>query len=300
MTTTTSPVAPFDRRRLFTRVRPRRRPGGRRIELWAGVLVLGAVVASCVLVPLIDHTDPNAFVAPPFQAPSANHPFGTDSYGRDVFVRVFHAGRLDLVIATVALVLSSVIGTFVGMVAGASRARWVEPVAMRIVDAIVAFPFIVLTLAIVAVAGREWAVLGLPAGAAAVILSVVLVEWTLYARLARSQTLTLRDRDYVVAARTLGYSAPRIVLRHLLPGVGRTTASYAVADAILIIIWTASLSFLGLGIQAPAADWGSMMFEGRAVMSQAWWITTIPGAMIVLTGLALSAIGDSLLEVRSR
>lgn len=293
-------MAPAARAGLRRRGRLRPRTSGRRVELRLGTGVLAVVVLACIVVPLIDRTNPNALVAPSFQPPSADHLFGTDSLGRDVFVRVFRGGRLDLVITAVALLFSYVIGTFVGIVAGASRTRWVDPVAMRIVDAIVAFPFIVLTLAIIASVGQSWQVPFLPAGSTAVIVSVVLVDWTVYARLARSHTLSLRSRDYVVAARTLGYSPARIVFRHLLPGVGRTTASYAVADAILIIIWTASLSFLGVGIQVPTADWGAMMFEGRAVISQAWWITVIPGAMIVVTGLALSAIGDSLLEVESR
>lgn len=291
---------PKPRLGVFARIRPRHRTTGRRIELWAGLLLLSTVVLACILIPFIDQTDPNAFVALPFQAPSSHHLFGTDSFGRDVFVRVLRGGRLDLVIASIALVLSYLIGTFVGIVAGSSTAKWIDPVIMRIVDAVVAFPFIVLTLAILAVIGRDWSLPLLPPGAGGIILSVILIDWTVYARLARSQTLSLRDRDYVVAARTLGYSSTRIVFRHLLPGVGRTTASYAIADVILIIIWTASLSFLGVGIQTPTSDWGSMMFEGRAVMSTAWWITMIPGVMIVLTGLALSAVGDSLLEVESR
>jgi peptide/nickel transport system permease protein len=138
----------------------------------------------------------------------------------------------------------------------------------------------------------------LPPGAPAVICGVILGDWAFYARLARGQTLALRERDFVVAARVLGFSQRRIVLRHLLPSVVATVTAYAVADAILVMITVASLSFVGVGVQPPAAEWGAIMYDGRAVLQTAWWITVMPGVLLAATGLGLSLVADALLSDR--
>lgn len=266
-----------------------------KVGLNVGLVILGLVILLSIFVPVFDHYGPDDLSAAPFLAPSLAHPFGTDDFGRDVFVRVWAGGRLDLAIAVIVVGCSLLFGTFIGVASGASRRRWVDGVAMRFVDAIVAFPFIILILALLVIIGQSRAVWILPPGAPAVIIAVSIVGWTVYARLARAQTLALTERDFVTAARMLGYPQSRIVRRHLLPIVFRTTSSYAVVDLIIVIITTASLAFLGAGVQAPTPEWGSIMFEGRAFLATSWWITVMPGVILALTGLAVSLIADALL-----
>ena len=148
---------------------------------------------------------------------------------------------------------------------------------MRLVDAIIAFPGVILILALVVVIGPNRTLGPLPAGLPSLFAALFAAGWALYARLARGEVLALRNRDFVTATRLLGYSNTRIVTRHLLPTVIRTTATYAVADAILVIITTASLAFLGAGVQPPTAEWGAIMYEGRSVLATAWWVSTMPG-----------------------
>jgi peptide/nickel transport system permease protein len=270
----------------------------RRTSMLVGISLLVFIVGACILAPVLSPYGTNEIVGPPYAAPSAEHPFGTDSVGRDMLVRVFVAGRLDIALALIIVAAALAIGTVVGTLAGGARRRWVDTGLMRLVDAVIAFPFLVLVLVLVVVLGPERTLGPLPAGALAVAVGVILGDWAFYARLARGQTLALRERDYVVAARVLGFSQVRIVLRHLLPGVVGTVAAYAVADAILVMITVASLSFVGVGIQPPTPEWGALMYEGRAVLQDAWWITVIPGVMLALSGLAFSLVADGLLSDR--
>lgn len=267
-------------------------------SLRVGLALLGLIVLACIFVPILSPYSSSEIVAAPYEAPSASHPFGTDSVGRDMMVRVFVAGRLDLAIAAITVLAALLIGSVIGTLAGGSKRRWVDTSLMRLVDAMIAFPFLVLVLVLVVIFGPERSLGPLPAGAPAVICGVILGDWAFYARLARGQTLALRERDYVVAARVLGFSQKRIVVRHLLPGVMGTVFAYAVADAILVMITVASLSFVGVGIQPPTPEWGALMFDGRAVLQDAWWITVIPGVMLALTGLGLSLVADALLSRR--
>lgn len=265
-------------------------------SLIVGLALLSVIVAACLLVPVLTSQSSGEIIAPPYEAPSFVHLFGTDSVGRDLFVRIFVAGRLDLAIATITVLAALGIGTMLGTIAGGARWRWIDTLLMRLVDAVIAFPFLVLVLVLVVVFGTERSFGPLPAGVPAVICGVILGDWAFYARLARGQTLTLSKRDYVVAARALGFSPYRIVLRHLLPGVVATVATYAVTDVILVMITVASLSFVGVGVQPPTPEWGALMYEGRAALRDAWWIAVIPGIMLALTGLALSLIADALLS----
>lgn len=266
-----------------------------RFELVLGSAILGSIVLASLLIPALGKHGSNDLVGAPYQPPSAEFLFGTDSAGRDLFVRVWAAGRLDLLLAVIIVGASLVIGTLIGTFSGSSKSR-LDGMTMRVVDAVIAFPFIVLVLAFIAVVGGERSFWGLPPGAPAVMIAILLVDWAIYARLARGQTLSLRERDHVVAAVVLGYSRGRIIRRHLMPGVFRVTAAYAVADIIIIIIAIASLSFLGAGIQAPTAEWGAIMYEGRTVLSTSWWISVIPGIVLAITGIGISLIADALLH----
>jgi peptide/nickel transport system permease protein len=282
------------------RVSAMRRRFGSRTALVVGSAMFATVVLLCIVVPLVSPYGTEELVAPPYEAPSWSHPFGTDSVGRDLFVRVFAAGRIDLLVAAVAIGFALLFGSAVGMLAGFARMRWIDSTLMRIVDAIIAFPFVVLILALVVLIGPDRTIGPAPAGLPATMFAFFIAGWAYYARLARSQTLALRQQDYILAAGLLGFSRWRIMRRHLAPSVLRVTAVYAVGDAILIIIVVASLAFLGAGVQPPTPEWGSIMFEGRGYLETAWWITVIPGMVVAVTGLALSLVADSLLAPERR
>jgi peptide/nickel transport system permease protein len=267
----------------------------RRPVVIAGGVILALVATLSIVVPLVS-APPDQFVSDPFRPPSWAHPFGTDTFGRDVFVRTWAAGRIDLFVAAAGVSSSLLVGTTVGVLAASARRRIWETALMRVVDSIIAFPFVVLVLALVLVFGATASYGPLPAGLPALLLAIFIFDWALYARLARAQTLVLRNRDFIVAASILGFSRWRILRRHLLPHVFRVTGTYAVGDAIIILIATASLPFLGAGVQPPTAEWGGMMYEGRTVLATAWWITVIPGMVLALTGVGLSLVADAALS----
>ena len=267
---------------------------GHKRSLLVGGVMLGVVVALCFLIPVVWPDSTDALVAPPYQAPSLRHPFGTDSVGRDLFVRTFAGGRIDLIVATVVVGVSLVLGTLLGTLSGASRRRGIDSSLMRLVDALIAFPFVILILVLVVLVGPDRKIGPMPAGLPATVIAFLLVGWAYYARLARAQTLALRGSDHVVAARILA-AQRRIVVRHLAPGVARVTAAYAVGDAILAVVVIASLAFLGAGVQPPTPEWGNIMYEGRAFVGTAWWITVAPGVLLAITGVALSLLADGLL-----
>lgn len=263
-----------------------------------GVVVLGVIVAGCALIPILMPYGVDEFVAPAFQAPSWRHPFGTDAVGRDVFVRTFAGGRVDLLAATFAAAFAMAVGTAYGTLAGSSRSSWVDSVMMRFVDAVIAFPLVILLLALVVVLGTEAAWGPIPPGLIAAQLALMSVMWSGYARVARGQALTMRDSDFVIASRVAGLSSFRIVSRHIVPGVRRITIALAVSDIVMVVLILSALPFLGAGVQAPAAEWGAIMYEGRAFLRDSWWITVLPGAVLAATGLSLSFIADSLLDTR--
>jgi peptide/nickel transport system permease protein len=265
-----------------------------------GASVFILIVLMCVFIPIVYPYGPNDFVAPPLQAPSWAHPFGTDSVGRDVFLRTFAGGRVDLSAAVVVTLFAILVGTLLGTLAGSSRVRWVDSVIMRIVDAVLAFPLVILLLALVVVVGPDTQWGPAPPGLPAAMIALMCVMWSGYARVARGQALAMRDSDFVLAGRVAGLSNGRIVVRHIAPGVSRITAALAVSDIVLVVVILSSLPFLGAGVQAPAAEWGSIMYEGRAFLRQAWWITICPGIVLAAIGLSLSFVADSLLDSRRK
>lgn len=264
-----------------------------------GLVVFGLIVLLCIVVPILSPYPSNDFVAPAFQAPSWAHPFGTDAVGRDVWTRTWEGGRVNLIAAAVVTGFVVIVGTTIGTLAGSSRQRWLDSLIMRIVDAVIAFPLVILLLALVVVFGADSAWGPAPAGLVPSMAALMAVMWAGYARVARGQALALRDSDFVLAARVSGLSNARIVLRHVVPGVGRITLALAVSDIVLVVTILSSLPFLGAGVQPPAAEWGSIMYEGRGFLRQAWWITLLPGAVVAATGLSLSFVADSLLDSRS-
>ena len=224
------------------------------------------------------------------QPPSAAHFFGTDNFGRDVFARVVYGARLDLEIGFFAMLIPAVFGTAVGIAAGYFGGK-VDAVIMRILDVFIAFPTMVLAIAIVAILGS---------GVKNLFLAIWLVGWREYTRLVRSDVLVIRSSEYVEAAKSLGYSDLRIMFRHIFPNVASTVLVYAVSDIMMCMLMGASMSFLGLGVPTPTPEWGAIISEGKNYMMTAWWIVTFPGIMLALTGISISVAGQKLSHGRKR
>lgn len=257
------------------------------VTLWIGVGIVALVVFLAAAAPLLGFVNPNEQnLAQALQPPSLDHPFGTDTLGRDIFTRVLYGGRIDLTFAFVTTLVPFVLGALVGALAG-YRGGWVDTLVNRLVDTVVAFPFIVLILAIVTIAGP---------GLTGAYIGVFAVGWALYARMTRGEMLVERQREYILAAKTMGYSTPRIVLRHALPNVIRASIVFSMADAVLNILLLSSLSYLGLGAVPPSPEWGALVAEGQDVLLTAWWVATLPGLVIVLVGIGFSLIGDGIAD----
>ncbi len=218
------------------------------------------------------------------QPPSLQHPFGTDNLGRDVLARVLYGARIDLQIGLITTYVPLVYGLLLGAVAG-FMLGWFDRLMMRVVDIAIAFPFLVLIIVILAILGP---------GIRNMYIAVFAVGWTMYSRLARADMLVIREQEYVLAAKALGYPPARIVFRHALPNLLAPAIVFAMADIVLNILLASSLSFLGMGVQPPAPEWGAIIADGRDFLLQAWWISTLPGFAIILTGIGFSLIGDGL------
>ncbi len=264
----------------------------RRRSLWRrnSALVVGtALVAMVILVavfgPILDPYNPveNNYEAA-VQPPSATHPFGTDKFGRDQLSRVITGTRIDLSVGIVCTLIPAIIGVAVGAVAGYYGGK-VDTLLMRIVDIQVAFPFYVLLIAILAILGP---------GTINIYYALILVGWIAFARLIRGEVLVAKHLEYVTAARTMGCSNARIIVRHLLPNIIGPTLVFAMSAVVLNILSGASLGFLGLGVQPPHPEWGVMVAESREFVFTAWWLPLFPGFAIALVGIAFSLLGDGL------
>lgn len=221
------------------------------------------------------------------QAPSAAHWFGTDELGRDIFARVVYGTRIDLAIGVFAMLVPAIIGTLLGLVA-AYYGKLVDACLMRVLDVMTAFPFIILVIAIVAIMGS---------GIRNMFIAIWLVGWKDYAKLVRSEVLSEKNIEYVSAAKTLGYSNLRIMLRHILPNVIDGAFVYAISDIMMCMLVGASLSFLGLGVSAPTPEWGAIISGGRTFITRAWWISVFPGIVLAVTGVAISLVGKGTSEM---
>ncbi|MBY4130247.1 ABC transporter permease [Rhodococcus fascians] len=293
--TTTSPAAPSDAKR---RRQTRLGAGNRGIAVGSAIL-LGIVVLGIVAPSIVGHSGSD-LSGTPLSAPSADHPFGTDTLGRDVFVRTFEAARTDYSIALVGVVVAVIIGSVLGTLVTITRHEFWGRALMRITDGLISVPFNLLILLIVIGVGVDKSLPGLPPGSLGVVLAVWAVGWSIYARLARAEAKTIVGTDYITAAKMMGYSRIRIGVRHVLPSVAQTTGTYAVADTIMIIGLLAGLPFLGAGIVPPTPEWGVMMFEGRGVIEYAWWCVTFPAAALVLSAIAISLVADGLIDKTTR
>jgi peptide/nickel transport system permease protein len=213
-----------------------------------------------------------------------DHLLGTDELGRDILSRLLYGGRISLIVGVIAVGVSCPIGVLVGLVAGYAGRR-LDDVLMRITDVQLAVPTILLAIAVVAVLGP---------GLWNVIFTLSVTGWTLYARLIRGETLTVKERDFVQAARAAGAGDVRIVARHVLPNVLSPVIVVAVFAVANMIILEATLSFLGLGVEPQVVTWGRMLNGGRLYLGTAWWLTTFPGLAIFVTVLSVNLLGDHL------
>jgi peptide/nickel transport system permease protein len=251
----------------------------------AGLAVIVTLIIAAVFAPLLAPYNPYAValdtrLLPPDQA----HLLGTDELGRDILSRLLYGARVSLWVGVVTVALSGVIGITGGVVAGYLGGYW-DAVIMRLVDVFLAFPVIVLAIAIVAVRGP---------GLTNVLIALAMVYWTTYARVSRSIVLALREEEYTWAARTLGATPTRIMLRHLLPNAVAPLIVLASLGMGNAIVAEAALSFLGLGIQPPEASWGSMLNFGMQFLRDASFLSTTPGLAIFVTVLGFNLLGDGL------
>ena len=289
-TSVASPIAPA---RVPRRVVPRIGVGD--VPVVAAVVILVLLVAGALFAPYIAPHDPNEQdlllrLKPPawMTNGSANNLLGTDPLGRDILSRVIHGSRISLLVGLSALLVAGVVGVAVGLVAGYYRGR-LDDWIMRLADIQLSIPFVLLAIAILAVVG---------ASTRNVILVLTLHGWVVYARLARGQTLSLREREYVQAYRALGARDWRIATQHILPNLLSPVIVVASLEMASLITLEASLSFLGLGIQPPATSWGVMLADGRNYLSGgAWWVVTFPGLALTLAVLSINVLADWLRDV---
>ncbi|MGH3751081.1 MAG: ABC transporter permease, partial [Micromonosporaceae bacterium] len=212
---------------------------------------------------------------------------GTDELGRDVLSRLIYGARVSLLVALMATVLSCVVGTLLGLASG-YLGGWLENLVMRLADVQLGIPSLLLALAIIAALGP---------GLWRLIVVLGLTGWVVYARVVRAEVLTLKRREFVVAAEAIGVRRPVIVLRHLLPNVVAPVATIATLQVAAVIILESSLSYLGLGVPPSTPTWGSMLAAGQLHLGTAWWIAVLPGLAIMLTTVSLNVVGDLLRDV---
>jgi peptide/nickel transport system permease protein len=264
-------------------------------DLWAsplalsGILIVIVVVITAVLGPSFSPDDPlrqnlRARLRPPAWAPvgQSRYLLGTDHLGRDMLSRIIHGARSTLLVAGAAVGVAGVIGTTVGLMAG-FYGRWVDDLLGRLMDVQLAIPYMLLAIVVVMVLGP---------GLTNTVAVLVVGGWVVYARVARAEGFAQRSREYVVAAQALGLRDTAILRRHILPNTINPLIIVATIELANMMLFESGLSFLGLGVQAPAISWGSMLSDGRDYLTSAWWVATFPGLAIALTIYGINQAGD--------
>ncbi|WP_274628263.1 nickel transporter permease [Arvimicrobium flavum] len=262
-----------------------RRFSGNRLAL-VGLGIIVALILVAIFADVIAPYSPtigdlkNARLLPP----SSTHWFGTDDLGRDIFSRIVYGSRLTLFIVILVAVIAAPIGLLVGTVAGYAGG-WVDAVLMRITDIFLAFPKLILALAFVAALGP---------GIENAVIAIAITSWPPYARIARAETLTVRNSDFIAAVRLMGASPTRIVMRHIMPLCVSSLIVRVTLDMAGIILTAAGLGFLGLGAQPPLPEWGAMIASGRRFILDQWWVAGMPGIAILIVSLGFNLLGDGL------
>jgi peptide/nickel transport system permease protein len=256
-----------------------------------GLVIVALVFAAALGATWLSVWDPveqditNRLKPPGSQDPSGRvHVLGTDHLGRDLLARVIFGARPALMVGFAAVAISGIIGMVVGLVSGYFGGR-VDDVFMRLADIQLAFPFILLAIAVIGVLGPSLPV---------IVVVIGVSSWVVYARVVRSAVLSLREREFVQAALALGSRDGRIVLRHILPNAFTPWLVVATLDMARVIVIESALAFLGLGVQPPTPTWGGMLADGRVYISTAWWLATFPGLAILVTVLGINLFGDGL------
>ena len=269
-----------------------------RLPAWAvtptfilGIIIVAAALVMAIFPEQIAPYDPTVVdITVRTKAPSAEHIFGTDNYGRDVFSRVVWGTRIDLSIGFFGVLVPMIIGGIIGLLA-AWYGGWLDSLLMRISEIMMAFPFTILVIAIITILGT---------GTINLYIALWLVGWMSYARLVRAEVLKLKKAEFIEAARVAGFSDARILLRHILPNVISSSIVFAASDMVMCMLTGASMSFLGLGVQPPTPEWGAILNEGRTYISYASWMTFFPGLVLAVTGVGLSLLGDSMTDILRR
>lgn len=260
---------------------------GRGKEMWIGVAILAVALAATLVARIPGLVEPNAtHLTNTLAGPSWAAPFGTDALGRSVFTRTVYATGLDLWVGVVTTMIPLVAGLALGVVAG-YFGGWIDAFLMRVMDALLAFPFIVLILGFVAIFG---------AGLTGVYIGLVIAGIPYFARVTRGEMLVLREQEFILAARTLGFSPSRIIVRHSMPHLLRPNLVIVPPTVLSNIMALAALSYLGLGVQPPTPEWGAIIANGQSYLFSAWWISTLPGLFVVVVGVGLSLTGDAVVD----
>ncbi|MBM3478357.1 MAG: ABC transporter permease [Alphaproteobacteria bacterium] len=253
-----------------------------------GLAIVVALLLLALLAPLVATHDPLAqSLARRLRPPSAEHFFGTDALGRDIFSRIVHGARITLLVVLVVVVTIGPIGLLVGAVAGYAGGA-LDTVLMRVTDIFLAFPRLILALAFVAALGP---------GIENAVIAIAFTAWPPYARVARAEAMVIRNADYIAATRLQGASPARIVLRHVMPLCVPSLIVRSTLDMAGIILTAAGLGFLGLGAQPPMPEWGAMIATGRDYIFDQWWVATMPGIAICVVALGFNLLGDGLRDV---
>lgn len=260
-----------------------RTPGGA-----IGFSLLGLIVAGIVIIPELLSSDPTTMnLIDRLQPPSGLHLLGTDAFGRDVLVRILYGGRFSLMIGIVSVGLAGLVGATIGSISGYGRGV-VDQVLMRVMDALISFPAVLLAMAIIAVLGT---------GLVNLMVAIAIATVPAFARVMRGAVLQVREHDYITTSQTIGAHPLRILLSHVIPNSVAPVVVLATLQIAAAILAASSLSFLGLGIQPPTPEWGSMLAEGRSFLNQAPWMLLAPGGAVVLTVMGFNLVGDALRDV---
>lgn len=251
-----------------------------------GLVIVVVLVLVAVFGPPLSPYDPNAIdFTNRFSPPTLQHPFGTDDFGRDTFSRILYGARVSLMVGVIAVGIAGSVGTFLGLVSGYTSRRWLDETIMRFMDILFAFPAILLAIAILAALGK---------GVANAMVAIGLVYIPIFARIARGAVLSIRNEEYVKAARALGTPNHIIVPRHILPNAMAPLIVEVSLSLAFAILAEAALSFFGLGTPPPDPSWGRMLSEGRAYFQQSVWMAVFPGLAIMLSVMGFNFLGDGL------